>query len=162
MKGYLTTSPLAIWEDIFNELDKNFNEFEPCIPNKVSNAICSSGFPKSDIYEDEDNALHINLAVAGIEKERMEISFDKDYLTWKLKKVEVEKDADGKEIIKEDKRKWIQKGIKNPDTSSVSFFVNQTKYDVNKTEINLSDGILKITIPKKDSYVTKATFLIGD
>lgn len=161
MKAMLTTSPYSLWENILEELDKKFDEFEPCIPNKVSNAICSSGFPKSDIYEDEDNALHINLAVAGIEKERMEISFDKDYLTWKLKKVEVDKDENGKEIIKEDKRKWIQKGIKNPDTASVSFFINQTKYDVNQTVIDLSDGILKIKIPKKDSYVTKASFVIS-
>jgi HSP20 family molecular chaperone IbpA len=153
---FTVTSPSVLWDSIFKQIEDIDRQFE--IPNKVNQVLCSADFPCSDMYEDENNALHIDLAVAGMDIDRMSIYFDEKYLYWELKKKEVEKDADGNEIVKEDKRKWVKRGIKSPDTAKVRFFIDQSRYNVEGISITKNDGILSIVVPKKDSYVIKKTF----
>lgn len=107
--------------------------------NKISKDFISSNFPPCDIYQSQDESfLFYEMAVAGYPRENIKVSYKDDYLTVSLTAPK-----------KDEEFLYAQKGIKHKD-SETSYFVPSKKYDVQKMEVALREGILLIKIPLKE------------
>lgn len=97
---------------------------------------------KCDIYE-KDGKYHLEMDAIGFNKDDMNISYDNGYLTVELSKNE-EKEDKKKNYIR---RERYQRDYKR------TFYVG----DANSEEIkaNFVDGVLKVTIPKKEQIESK-------
>lgn len=139
----------------------NYTTYAP-VASKLPKELVTSSFPPSDIYIDEDKAMKIEMAVAGYTKDLISIEQspdDSDYirvtLNSKAKAEDTGSDADEKETEKP-KRVYLQQGIKKPDTSSVEFYVDPSKFDITTTKAAFDNGILTITIDKSATLKTLA------
>lgn len=121
------------------------------IPAKVSNVLCSSQYPKADIYTTEDGAYHIECGVSGYSKDEITAKYKDNYITLSLKK------ASPKE-----KRNYLQRGLKYASCSeaTISFYIDPTYYDADKAKVDLSDGIFSIVCPRSER-LAKNRILFG-
>ena len=126
---------------IFNSLrpfsigfDDMFDQFESMLGN---GGMVQSNYPPYNIRKAGKDKYAIELAVAGFNKDDVEVEFEDNLLTVRTKKVDktVEKDADG-EIL--------HKGI------SSRAFVKQFTIsdDVKLVDASLKNGLLKINLKK--------------
>ena len=87
---------------------------------------------------DKDKNYRIQLACAGYDASNVEIEFEKDSLTVKLA---------GNSPF-EVSPCMMQKGIKVKDEgSSISFFIDTRRFDVEKLSSSMKNGLLDISIP---------------
>lgn len=126
--------------DGFEDMDRVFNEMVPAVVRRGD----SAGFvPAVDVYEDKDNLI-VETQLAGIDPEKVSISIENDVLCIKgesEKKSEVED--------KNYYRKEIRRG---------SFFRSialPTHVDGDKASAITAEGILKISIPKRNESGAK-------
>ena len=126
-----------------NGLKNNTNPFF----NDVFNSLVSDSFlsdklvsrvPAVNIAENE-NEFHIELAVPGLKKEDFKINLDKDILTISAEK----KTEDTAEIKKYSKREYSY-------SSFVRSFTLPDSVDYSKIEADYTDGILTLTVAKKE------------
>lgn len=116
-------------------LDDFLDDFTPS--KEVNKMLC-------DIYE-EGNNYCIEVDVPGFKKEDIKIECDKGNL-----KITAEKRSEDKES---NKKKYVHRERKYYERCERSFYLG----DVNEDEISASfnDGLLKITVPKKENKETK-------
>jgi len=125
----------SILDSFFN--DPFFSIGFSDIPTKVTNSICSSNYPKSDIYRTEDGALHIECAVAGYTEDEIQCDYKDNYITVTLKKEQ-----------STEKRKYLQGGIKySREASDISFYIDPTYFNADKATVDLKNGIFSIMVP---------------
>lgn len=106
--------------------------------------VKGSDFPAIDMYLTADGGLEIISAIAGIDPDRVELTFDNDYL--KLKIVKKEEVVDEKTVVN---RACLVRGIKTIDGDCYKdIFIDPNKYDVEGLDYKIQDGLLKIYIPK--------------
>jgi len=123
-------SLLEPWDVLFRDLFNKDSVFSPIFYSKPS-------YP-TDVYED-DKSVTIEIAVAGLNKDDIEIEEDDGLITVSYQK---------KEETKRDDLNYIQRGIaKRAFKLSWKF---SDKFDFNNIEATMDKGILKIVIPKKD------------
>ncbi|MFC1612863.1 Hsp20/alpha crystallin family protein, partial [Patescibacteria group bacterium] len=118
------------------DMDKFFTDFMPAV---------SKGFaPAVDIYQDKDNVI-VEVPLAGIDPNKVDVSIDNDVLTIKgdmEKKTEIdEKDYYRKEV----KRGSFYRAVPLP-----------THVIGENTKANYHDGILKVQIPKASESKPKS------
>ncbi len=121
----------------FKELERFFEEdFVPMIPVRWSESI-------ADIYE-EGNNLVVEMPLAGVDPEKLEISIEDGRLS-------VKGSVEEKKEIKEDAywRKEIRRGAFE---RSVAL---PLEVESEKAEATYSKGILKITLPKSGESKAK-------
>lgn len=117
-------------DDFWNEFDK---------PVKVEKMM------KCDIYE-KDNNYVIEMDMPGAKKEDLTLDLEKGYLT-------ISYSTSKNEEVKDENRKYIRRERHEYTNCSRQFYVG----DVEEEKINASfkDGILIITVPKKEKEITK-------
>ena len=115
-------------KDLFDWNDKNFT-------------ASGSTLPSVNVKETE-NGYGIELAVPGMKKEDFKIELDKHVLTISSEKKEEheEKDKNGKYTRKEF----------NYQSFSRSFTLPANTVEIDKIEASYKDGILHISVPKKE------------
>ena len=120
--------------------------------------IKGSDFPALDMYLVEDGGLEIVAAVAGIDTDRISLSFDNDYL-----KIKIIKAGEASEDLTADKlnrKACLVKGIKAVDGECYKdIFIDPNKYDAEGLKYSFEGGLLKIYIPKSKnirSFVFKS------
>lgn len=121
--GDLFTTP-------FDVLFKNFfseHEF-----SSLNNRI---GYPV-DVFEDEKENLTIEIACAGLDREDIKVQVEKDIL--KVNYNKADKSEEG--------RKNLYRGIAR-GSFNLGWKI-APRFDLNKVEVSLEKGILKIFIPK--------------
>lgn len=99
--------------------------------------------PSLDIYQDKDNVM-ARVALPGIDPENVNISIENDILTIEGK-VEKESEVDEKDYY----RKEISSG------SFHRSMILPTSVDGDKAKAEFSNGILEITMPKKEEVKPK-------
>ncbi len=114
-------------------LDDIFDEF---LTARENNSL------KCDIYE-KDGKCYIEMDAYGFRKEDVNIECDKGYLTVAISKNE-EKNSEEKNYIRKER---YSKEFKR------SFYIGEVDTDELKAEFN--EGILKISIPKKEEITNK-------
>lgn len=131
LDGFDTTIFTPFEKAFFNAFAVGENSF-----NKISKDFISSNFPPCDIYQSKDESfLFYEMAVAGYPRENIKVTYKDDYLTISLTAPK-----------KDDEFLYAQRGIKHKDCET-SYFVPSKKYDVQKMEVALREGILLIKIP---------------
>lgn len=104
--------------------------------------ISNSNDLKCDIYE-KDGEYHIELDVHGFKKEDIKINYDKGYLTVSIV-TNIENNDEQKNYIR---RERYSKEYKR------SFYVSDIDFETVKAKFD--DGILKISIPKRNEELNK-------
>lgn len=119
----------SLFDNFFNDFGIGFSE--------------SSSFkPKVNISEDDKN-YYVDAELAGIKKDDVSIEYANDILTIKAEKKEE----------KEDKGKNYHRVESSYGTFSRSVQVPNVDYD--NTKAKFEDGVLKVTLPKKEENKTK-------
>ena len=124
---------LVKWNPMLNEEDEFFN-FPMVRPNNA---------PSLDIYQDQDN-VYAKVALPGVDPENINISIENSILT-------LESSTEKKSEI--DEKNYYRKEIRYG-----SFRRNvqlPTYVQGDKAIAEYEDGILKITVPKKQEEKTK-------
>jgi HSP20 family protein len=113
--------------------------------NVPSFLVSLGSYPKVDVLEKEDHYL-IVAETPGFKKEDLEVTLDSNLLTIKGKISEENK---------EDVNSYVLKELKKYSSFSRSFKVDFTKIDSDNLSSKYSDGILKVTLPKKNKESKK-------
>ncbi|MDD3392527.1 MAG: Hsp20 family protein [Bacilli bacterium] len=127
-----------------NLIPKNFfleDVFDDLMTARESNML------KCDIYEKDGN-YYIEMDADGFKKEDLKIDYDKGYLIVAISKAEEVNDESKNYIRKERVSKKMQR----------SFYVGES--DINNIKAELTNGLLKITIPKREELENKKTIEI--
>ncbi len=98
--------------------------------------------PAVNVLEDEDN-FAIEVAAPGMTKENFNIEFDNGKL---IIKAEVEK--------KEDSKNYVKREF-NYSSFSRMFTVSKNKVDDSKIGASYENGVLKVTLPKREEVKPK-------
>lgn len=123
--------------DPFEEMDRNFSSLLPTMRG------VEAFVPAIDVYQDKDNVV-VETQLAGIDPEKVDISIENDVLSIKGES-EKQSEVDEKNYY----RKEIRRG---------SFYRSvplPTHVDGDKAEAVAEDGVLKITIPKREEVKPK-------
>lgn len=130
--------------DAFNKMLSEVQDGLRDVPSTVAQIAGATKFPFADIFKNEDDALYIQLAVAGFSREDLDIELENDILT--VKGTIQNKDLDDKT--------YYQKQIARRDF--VQKFTVAPQY-VNSKNINAStkDGILTISISVSETSKPK-------
>jgi HSP20 family protein len=134
---------LVPFDSFSNLLDKVFHKDNWLVDfDRLFNLPLSTEtkFPVDVVLKDNRD-LEVSAALAGYPKDSVSIDFDGDYMTISVKKEEKRKE--------DDRDKYICRGIKK-SSSKVRFYVPTSRYDQASTKANLSDGMLKVSIPARE------------
>lgn len=101
---------------------------------------------KCDIYE-KDGDYHIEMDVPGFDKKDISIECDKGYLT-----ITAEKTVDNDDDDSNNSKKYIRRE-RSYGKYQREFYLGDIEAD--KIDANFKDGVLNITVPKKEEIVTK-------
>lgn len=99
----------------------------------------TSNFPPVNVFTDEDKNLSFQFALAGYNKEDINISFSGDYMVLRIDPAEKEK----KEGVK-----CIHRGIKHAKFAT-KYYVPHERYDTDNVTASFEDGILRVEVPSK-------------
>lgn len=135
-----------------NTLQFAFRPFLPSLMNEVferqSNEREITYKPAANVREDDKN-YNIDLALPGFSKDEIKISFEEEVLT-------VTAGHQPQEDIKEPKYTWNEFGYKNKFERS--FQLPET-VDADGISASFENGILTITLPKKEVVMAKAKMI---
>ena len=103
---------------------------------------------KCDIYE-KDGVYHIEMDIPGFDKKDIKVECDKGYLTITAKKEEKEEEHKDKNYIRRERRYGTYKR---------EFYLGEL--DSEKINAEFKDGVLTVTVPKKEEVETKTVIEI--
>ena len=98
---------------------------------------------KCDIYE-KDGVYHIEMDIPGFDKKDIKVECDKGYLTITAQKEEKEEEHKDKNYIRRERRYGTYKR---------EFYLGEL--DSEKINAEFKDGVLTVTVPKKEEIETK-------
>lgn len=103
---------------------------------------------KCDIYE-KDGVYHIEMDIPGFDKKDIKVECDKGYLTITAQKEEKEEEHKDKNYIRRERRYGTYKR---------EFYLGEL--DSEKINAEFKDGVLTVTVPKKEEIETKTVIEI--
>ena len=138
-----------LFNDILPELWNMNEDSRSKAPSKISSSLISNQYPPVNYGVDNEGSLIINVALAGKKKEDIDISFEDNYLTIEVGKLPEKEDVEEKaENAPAYEIGWIQRGFREYDYAKQTIFIDTTKFDIEKLEMKMEDGMLDIAIPK--------------
>ena len=128
------------FRQIDSVIDNLFNDFFNTVSRTPFNTVNQkSNYPRVDIREDRESVT-LDATVPGLSKEDVSIDYEDGHLKISAdKQVREGDDFIHREIHRSAFSRW--------------FSVDEEVYEVNNINANLADGILSITIPKKEEAV---------
>jgi len=128
--SYNHNNPVSNFESLFNDLWSDWG-------------VSSSKIPPVDIYETE-KAYVIEAELAGYKQDEVQVNVDKHVLRISSDKQSL-KDVDGKKsLVRERYFKKFERSFSLPED-----------IDESAIEGEFSDGVLTVTLPKKDEVLPK-------
>jgi len=129
---------LDFFNAIFEDLDS--------VRFPTNTPIYTGNFPPCDVVlNDESKDMIIKLAVAGISKDEISLKSEGDYLFLNIDPL--------KEGLKEGYT-ILQQGIKHSSVRR-KFYVPISRYQLDKINVALKDGMLLIEVPAKEEMKSK-------
>jgi HSP20 family protein len=129
--------------DAFDVLFKNFfrndSFFEPVIDTRIGHPV--------DIYENE-KGLHFEIAGTGLTKDDIKISIEGDVLRVSYDKNEDDKCCDVNDC------NYYHRGI-SKKSFNLGYRIPISKFDIDKAEAQMENGLLKINLPVVESAKPK-------
>ena len=128
------------FRQIDSVIDNLFNDFFNTVSRTPFNTVNQkSNYPRVDIREDRESVTW-DATVPGLSKEDVSIDYEDGHLKISAdKQIREGDDFIHREIHRSAFSRW--------------FSVDEEVYEVNNINANLADGILSITIPKKEEAV---------
>ena len=102
-------------------------------------------FPAVNISENDVNFV-VEMAVPGLKREDIKVNLEKGLLT-----ISFEKKEEHEEKQNYTRREFVYQSFKR------SFSIPEDKIDVEKISGDYKDGVLKITLPKKNHEIVSTT-----
>jgi HSP20 family molecular chaperone IbpA len=99
-------------------------------------------YPPMNVFVTETRDLIFEFALAGFDEKDINLSFQGDYMIFSAK-VSEEK-ATGNV-------RYLKRRLKRKDIEKQKYFVPQDKYDQDSVKAIYRNGILKVTVPPKES-----------
>ena len=128
------------FRQIDNVFDNLFNDFFNTVSRTPFTAVEQrSNYPRVDIRETRDSVT-VDATVPGLNKEDVSIDYEDGHL-----KISAEKQSPNAD-------EFVHREI-HRSAFSRWFSVDEDTYEVGKIDASLHNGILSITIPKKDEAV---------
>ena len=132
-----TAVPFRQIDSVFDNL---FNDFFNTVSRTPFTAVEQrSSYPRVDIREDR-NSVTLDATVPGLQKEDVSIDYEDGHL-----KISAEKQHPAAD-------EFVHREI-HRSAFSRWFSIDEETYEVGKIDANLNNGILSITIPKKETAV---------
>ena len=132
-----TAVPFKQFDSVFDNI---FNDFFNTVSRTPFNTVTQkSNYPRVDIRENRESVI-LDATVPGLSKEDVSIDYEDGHL--KISADKQSRDGDDyvhREIHRSGFSRW--------------FAVDEEVYDVTDIDASLIDGILSITIPKKEEAV---------
>ena len=135
----------TVTKSLVDELFNSFlrNDYEE---NNVEDCRCR---PATNVYEDEKE-FRLELLLAGFKKEDVQLHLNNDLLTVKVDRQDEENnETDDKYTRREFGAFNFERQFKVPKTVAAD-----------KITANFEDGVLKLTLPRKEEALQKAPFEI--
>ena len=128
------------FRQIDSVIDNLFNDFFNTVSRTPFNTVNQKrNYPRVDIREDRESVT-LDATVPGLSKEDVSIDYEDGHLKISAdKQIREGDDFIHREIHRSAFSRW--------------FSVDEEVYEVNNINANLADGILSITIPKKEEAV---------
>ncbi len=132
IKLYRTHSPFLIRDSVYENLMKEFFQ------NPVQTIRQSTnGYPLTDIYTDEEGNSVIEFALAGFSRDQIKVEVREDQkLTVSV--------TSGSEVSENEQRNIARRSFEK------TFVDASRQYDLTSSDVSFVDGLLKITIPKRE------------
>lgn len=127
-------TPFKVFDDLFAsnsilDLDKIFDDLDYITPK----------MPPTDIYlDDETKDLTFEFALAGYNKDDVEIDFSGDFLELRVSKKK-----------EKNEKRCLKKGIRYSEIKN-RYAVPNSKYKQDETKASFNNGILKIFVPARE------------
>lgn len=123
---------------VFSRFFEDFFNDEPFFSNTFMNRV-----PAVNIIENKD-AFNVELAAPGLKKDDFKINLDNNLLTIECSKEDSKEEKDERYTRREFCFSSFQRSFTVPNT-----------IDTNKIEAKYEDGVLNITLPKKEEAKEK-------
>ena len=144
-------------DDIFNDAFKTFGLGTALQPSRFNKQLASQSFPPTNIVVDKvTKVLTITAALAGIEEDWINLSWDGDYL--KLVVDVPNKVDDSKE---QSNNLYLQLGLKRIEHLETSWAVDPRFYSRDDIAVSFKNGLLTITIQPREDVKPKKVKLFG-
>ena len=128
---------------LFRDFFKSETYFQPAIEAKISHPV--------DIYENK-NGLHFEIACTGLDKSDVNIDIEGDIL--KVNYNKPKEDA----CCEVDNCNYIHKGVARR-SFNLGYKIS-SKFDLGNADAEMTNGLLKISIPFAEETKTTKTLLI--
>lgn len=140
--------PRFLIDDFDSALEELFRDFPSDFPRgghgqgkgKQRYTFSFPNFPPTNLKMDKDKNLFFEFALAGFQKNEIDISFQGDWMELTITPIRKEE----KEDIA-----YLNRGIKCSSTKN-KYYVPQDKYDTNEVKASFDNGLLKVEIPSKE------------
>lgn len=154
-REYLPDAVARALESVKPTIQDSFDIFPFRVGNKLPDPLVrGTDFPVLDVFLLENKSMKIRVALAGVDPDRVSLTFANDYL-----KIKIEQETAKQEI----KKAILVKGIKNSDGAYMKeIYIDPTKYDIKGLKFEHKNGIMEIVIPgttvaEKPTLVFKAS-----
>lgn len=139
-RDYLPDAVARALESVKPTIQDSFDIFPFRVGNKLPDPLVrGTDFPVLDVFLLEDKSMKIRVALAGVDPDRVSLTFANDYL-----KIKIEQETVKQEI----KKAVLVKGIKNSDGAYMKeIYIDPTKYDIKGLKFEHKNGIMEIVIP---------------
>jgi HSP20 family molecular chaperone IbpA len=140
--------------DLFNLFDDIFANVFSEVPqnSRHTRLISVNAFPPANVSVNKDTKeLSIEVALAGIKEDEIELSFDSDQL-----KLVVEHPVE-----KADNIAYIQRGLRKVDHIETGWVIDPRYYSRDNVEVNFKDGLLTIKLFPREEVAPKKIKLFG-
>jgi HSP20 family molecular chaperone IbpA len=144
---------------------------------KLPTAVAQGNFLPSNLYVTDDKAYHIEIAVAGIPKDKISVDWKDDYVSITFDgdtpNAAGKGDAESIEtavtkmestnVTVSNGKRYIQHNIKEPKgKQTLSYFIDSNYYDGSTLKASMNDGILHVEVKplKKPEIDTSKKILI--
>ncbi|HDQ15387.1 MAG TPA: Hsp20/alpha crystallin family protein [Sediminispirochaeta sp.] len=106
----------------------------------------SYSYPPMNVYLTKAKEMVFEFALAGFQEQDIQIEYQGDYMVFSAKSPEMEPEED----VRYFKRRLKFKPIENQ-----RYYVPEDKFDREATKAVFKNGVLKITVPPKETIETK-------
>jgi len=129
-------------DDFFSNNDADRTLFDA--PRQVR-ALQTGGFPPTDISIDDQKSYIIEVALAGVPRDKIKIEFQGRQVSLLVDVAERDEHGEAK-VDDHQRRAYLQRGIKK-FTMIENQWIVPSKFDIEKAKADFKDGLLTITIP---------------
>lgn len=145
-----------VLDDVINLMfsDPFFTENQTHQPVlKEDRNLCSGTFPPSNLYiENDSKTCVIEVALAGVKKENISISFEGSKLILKVKN-----------DTKTNEKVWYQyRSLKKVENATTYWNIDRRSFDIAKIDIKIEDGLLVMRIPPTENCKPLNIQLFGE